>query len=125
LIDLELILDAKVINFVDIAKQNREKYQNYISIYAFLALTVIIICEILHTFAHVIELKSRIMKEEKQKEMTSEFEPTRWIVPVLREPPTSMTLNPHISLEDNDLSCIGKLPEPKLFHVDEDEIEIV
>lgn len=63
------------------------------------------------------------MKEEKQKEMTSEFEPTRWIVPELREPPTSMTLNPHISLEDIDLSCIGELPEPKLFQVDEVEIE--
>ena len=63
------------------------------------------------------------MKEEKQKEMTSEFEPTRWIVPELREPPTSMTLYPHISLEDIGLSCIGELPEPKLFQVDEVEIE--
>jgi hypothetical protein len=62
------------------------------------------------------------MKEEKQKEMTSEFEPTRWIVPELREPPTSMTLYPHISLEDIGLSCIGELPEPKLFHLDEIEI---
>ena len=55
------------------------------------------------------------MKEEKQED----FKPNRWIVPVLREPPTSMTLNPHISLEDIDLSCIGDLPEPKLFQVDE------
>ena len=58
------------------------------------------------------------MKEEKLED----FEPTRWIVPELREPPTSMTLYPHISLEDIDLSNIGELPEPKLFHVNEIEI---
>ena len=55
------------------------------------------------------------MKEEKLED----FKPTRLIVPELREPLTSMTLNPHISLDDIDLSCIGELPEPKLFHVDE------
>ena len=59
------------------------------------------------------------MKEEKQED----FKPTKWIVPELRKPPTSMTLYPHISLEDIDLSCIGELPEPKLFHVNEIEIE--
>lgn len=57
------------------------------------------------------------------KEKLEDFKPTRWIVPELREPPTSMTLNPHISLEDIDLSCIGELPEPKLFYVNEIEIE--
>ena len=55
------------------------------------------------------------MKEEKLED----FKPNRWIVLELREPPSSMTLNPHISLEDIDLSCIGELPEPKLFHLDE------
>ena len=59
------------------------------------------------------------MKKERQKEIETGFEPTRWIVPELHEPPTSMTLYPHISLEDIDLSCIGDLPEPKLFQVDE------
>lgn len=59
------------------------------------------------------------MKEEKLED----FKPTRWIELELREPPTSMTLYPHISLEDIDLSCIGELPEPKLFHVEEIEIE--
>ena len=49
------------------------------------------------------------------KEMTTEFKPSEWIVPELREPPTSMTLYPHISLEDIDLSCIGELPEPNCF----------
>ena len=63
------------------------------------------------------------MKEEKQEEMTSEFKLTRWIVPELREPPTSMTLYPHISLEDIDFTCIGELPEPKLFHMDEMDFE--
>ena len=58
------------------------------------------------------------MKEEKLED----FKPTRWIVPELREPPSSMTLYPHISLEDIDLSNIGELPEPKLFHVNEIEI---
>ena len=58
------------------------------------------------------------MKEEKLED----FKPNRWIVPELREPPTSMTLYPHISLEDIDLSNIGELPEPKLFHVNEIEI---
>ena len=62
-------------------------------------------------------MRNRIMK--KEKEIETGFGPTRWIVPVLREPPTSMTLYPHISLEDIDLSCIGELPEPKLFHLDE------
>lgn len=60
------------------------------------------------------------MEKERQKVIVPmEFEPTRWIVPELREPPTSMTLYPHVSLEDNDHSCVGELPEPKLFHVDE------
>ena len=59
------------------------------------------------------------MKEEKLED----FKPTRWIELELREPPTSMTLYPHISLEDIDLSSIGELPEPKLFHVNEIEIE--
>lgn len=59
------------------------------------------------------------MKEEKLED----FKPTRWIVPELREPPTSMTLYPHISLDDIDLSYIGELPEPKLFYVNEIEIE--
>lgn len=63
------------------------------------------------------------MKKERQKEIETGFEPTRWIVPELHEPPTSMTLYPHISLEDIDLTCIGELPEPKLFHVNEIEIE--
>lgn len=57
------------------------------------------------------------------KEKLEDFKPTRWIVLELREPPTSMTLNPHISLEGIDLSCIGELPEPKLFYVNEIEIE--
>ena len=63
------------------------------------------------------------MEKERHKEMITGFKPSRWIVPELREPPTSMTLYPHISLEDIDLSCIGELPEPKLFHVNEIEIE--
>jgi hypothetical protein len=63
------------------------------------------------------------MVKERQKEIETEFEASRWIVPELRELPTSMMLNPHISLEDIDLSCIGELPEPKLFQVDEVEIE--
>ena len=83
---------------------------------------MIAICEILNTFAHVIEQKSRIMEKERQKEIETEFEPTRWIEPELRGLPTSMTLYPHISLEDIDLSCIEELPEPKLFHVEEIEI---
>lgn len=62
------------------------------------------------------------MEKERQKEIETGFEPTRWIMPELREPLISMTLYPHISLEDIDLSCIGALPEPKLFHVDEIEI---
>lgn len=65
------------------------------------------------------------MKKETKEEMTSEFKPTRWIVPELREYPTSMTLYPHISLEDIDLTCIGELPEPKLFHADEVDVKIV
>ena len=59
------------------------------------------------------------MEEERPKEIGTEFEPTRWIVPELREHPTSLTLYSHISLEDIDLSCVGELPEPKLFQVDE------
>jgi len=62
------------------------------------------------------------MEKERQKEIETGFEPTRWIVPELREPPTSMTLYPHISLKDIDLSCVGELTEPKLFHVNEIEI---
>ena len=58
------------------------------------------------------------MKEEKLED----FKLNRWIELELREPPTSMTLYPHISLEDIDLSNIGELPEPKLFHVNEIEI---
>lgn len=54
-----------------------------------------------------------------KKEIETEFEPKRWIVPELREVPTSMTLYPHVSLEDNDLSCVGEFPEPKLLQVDE------
>ena len=61
------------------------------------------------------------MKEEL-KEIEAEFEPSKWIVPELMEPPTSMTLYPHISLDDIDLTCVGELPEPKLFQVDEMEI---
>ncbi len=64
------------------------------------------------------------MEKERPKEIETEFEPTRWIVPELREYPTSMTLYPHISLEDIDLSCVGELPEPKLFHVDDKDIDI-
>ena len=63
------------------------------------------------------------MKKERQKEMITEFKPSRWIVPELGEPPSSMTLYPHISLEDIDLICIGELPVSKLFHVNEIEIE--
>ena len=48
------------------------------------------------------------MKEEKQED----FKQTRWIVPELREPPTSMTLYPHISVEDIGLYCIGEIPGP-------------
>ena len=59
------------------------------------------------------------MEKERQKEIETGFEPTRWIVPELREPPTSMTLYPHVSLEDIDLPCVGELTEPKLFHVNE------
>ena len=62
------------------------------------------------------------MKRERQKEIETGFEPSRWIVPELKEPPASMTLYPHISLEDMVLSCIGELPEPKLFYVNEIEI---
>lgn len=62
------------------------------------------------------------MKRERQKEIETGFEPTRWIVSKLGEPPSSMTLYPHISLEDFDLTCIGELPVPKLFHVNEIEI---
>ena len=58
------------------------------------------------------------MKEEKLED----FKPNRWIVLELREPPSSMTLYPHISLDDIDLSCIGELPDPKLLHLDEIEI---
>lgn len=65
------------------------------------------------------------MVKERQKEIETEFEASRWIVPELRELPTSMTLYPHISLEDIDLSCIGDLPKPKLFHVDEIDFDIV
>ena len=59
------------------------------------------------------------MEKERQKEIETGFEPTRWIVPELMEPPTSMTLYPHVSLEVIDLPCVGELPEPKLFHVNE------
>ena len=59
------------------------------------------------------------MEKERPKETETRFEPTSWIVPELREPPTSMTLYPHVSLEDIDLSCVGELTEPKLFHVNE------
>lgn len=59
------------------------------------------------------------MKEEKLED----FKPNRWIELELREPPSFMTLYPHISLDDIDLSCIGELPEPKLFQVDVVEIE--
>ena len=62
------------------------------------------------------------MKKERQKEIETGFELTRWIVPGLREPPTSMTLYPHVSLEDTVHSCIGDLPEPKLFQVDNVQI---
>lgn len=62
------------------------------------------------------------MERERQKEIKTIFEPTRWIVPELREPPTSMTLYSHVSLENTVLSCIGELPEPKLFQLDEIEI---
>ena len=37
-----------------------------------------------------------------KKEKLEDFKPTRWIVPELREPPTSMTLYPHIFWEDID-----------------------
>ena len=57
-----------------------------------------------------------------KKEIGTEFEPTKWIVPELREPPTSMTLYPHISLENIDLTCFGELPKPKLFHLDDKDI---
>ena len=62
------------------------------------------------------------MERERQKEIETGFEPTRWIVPELKKPPASMTLYPHVSLEDIDLPCVGELPEPKLFHVNEIEI---
>ena len=66
------------------------------------------------------------MEKERPKVIVpTEFEPTRLIVPELREPPTSMTLYPHVSLEDNDHSCVGELPEPKLFQVDEIDFDIV
>ena len=41
------------------------------------------------------------MKEDKLED----FKPNRWIELELREPPSSMTLYPHISLDDIDLSC--------------------
>ena len=56
------------------------------------------------------------------KEMTTEFKPSEWIVPELREPPTSMTLYPRIALDNINLPCIGELPENRLFHVDEKDI---
>ena len=59
------------------------------------------------------------MEKKRQKEIETGYEPTRWIVPELREPPTSMTLYPHVSLEDVDLPCVGELTESKLFHVNE------
>ena len=66
------------------------------------------------------------MEKERQKVIVpTDFELTRWIVPELREAPTSMTLYPHISLEDIDLTCFGELPEPKLFHLDDKDIDIV
>jgi len=62
------------------------------------------------------------MKKEGQKEIETGYEPTRWIVPELRKPPTFMTLYPRITLDDIHLPCVGELTEPKLFHVDEIEI---
>ena len=62
-------------------------------------------------------------KKTNMKEKQEDFKPNRWIELELREPPTSRTLYPHISLDDIDLSCIGELPEPKLFQVDDVEIE--
>ena len=59
------------------------------------------------------------MKKEKQEEMIIGFKPSRWVVSELLECPTSMTLYPHVSLEDIDLPCVGELTEPKLFHVNE------
>ena len=58
------------------------------------------------------------MKEEKLED----FKPTRWIVTEQREPPTSVTLNPRVTVEDIDLASVDELPEPKLFQVDKIEI---
>ena len=62
------------------------------------------------------------MEKERQKEIEAGFEPIRWIVPKLREPPTSMTLNPRVIVEDIDLALVENLPKPKLFQVDKIEI---
>lgn len=62
------------------------------------------------------------MEKERQIEIETGFEQTRWIVSELREPPATMTLYPHISLEDIDLSCVGGLPNFRLFQVDGIEI---
>ena len=62
------------------------------------------------------------MEKERQKEIETEFEPTRWIVPELRESPTSMTLYPRVTVEDIDLALVDNLPKPKLFQVDKIEI---
>lgn len=64
------------------------------------------------------------MKRERQKEMVTEFEPTRWIVPELGELPTSMTLYPRVAVEDIDLPCVGDFPDSKLFHVDDTDMNI-
>lgn len=63
------------------------------------------------------------MKKDKQEEMIIGFKPSRWVVSEMQECPTSMTLYPHISLEDIDLPRVGELPESNSFQ--EDEIEIV
>ena len=59
---------------------------------------------------------------EETKEIETGFEPTRWVVPEQQEIPTSVTFNPRVMAEDVDLTWDGKLPEPKVFHVDEIEI---
>lgn len=62
------------------------------------------------------------MKKERKNDMAIGFKPSRWVVSELQECPSSMTLNPRISLDDINLPCVSELPEPKMFHVEEIEI---
>ena len=62
------------------------------------------------------------MEKERQNEMTTGFKPSRWILPELRESPTSMTLYPRVTVEGIALAWVDNLPKPKLFQVDKIEI---